>query len=427
MRNSRYSAVAIVLHWLIAILVLSMIPMGWWMSDAIADPAQQATAYKAFQLHKSVGFTILGLTVIRLVWRISHRPPAMPMTRAWERYLALGAHAVFYFLLLALPLTGWLYVSTGWAVATDQPLEVATSWFGLFTVPHLPVAEAAASVRRSLAFEAMGAHSLMAWGVLVMAALHVGAALKHQFLDRDGIMEHMIPVLKGRHDEPGRPFGRREAAATWAVALLATLALAAVGWSLGAPAAREIADAPAQPPVGAGADVSVQPGTATAWTIDASSSAIRFAGLHAGAAFNGRFERWEGKVWFDPSDLAGSRADIVIQTGSARTGDATQENSLGAPEWFDPAHAPTARFQASDFRALGGDRYEAVGTLRVKAAIVPVRLPFTFQRQGEKATVRGKVELDRTALDLGLASDPSGQWVSKAIEVTVDVVATADG
>ena len=77
-RPSRYSAVAIALHWLIAIAILSMIPMGWWMSEAINEPGSQALAYRVFQIHKSVGFLILALTALRLVWRLTHRTPGMP-------------------------------------------------------------------------------------------------------------------------------------------------------------------------------------------------------------------------------------------------------------------------------------------------------------------------------------------------------------
>ena len=105
----------------------------------------------------------------------------------------------FYALLLALPLTGWLYVSAGWAVSQDRALEVATSWFGLFPIPHLPgVAELAAGVKRALAFQAMGAHAAMAWGAVILVALHVGAALKHQFIDRDNVLHRMIPLIPRR-------------------------------------------------------------------------------------------------------------------------------------------------------------------------------------------------------------------------------------
>lgn len=430
MSAPRYSTVAIVLHWLIAFAVLSMVPMGWWMSDAIAEPGAQATAYRVFQLHKSIGLTILALTALRLGWRLIHVPPAPPVSKAWEHALATVTHAAFYVLLFALPLSGWLYVSTGWSAPQDRALAVATSWFGLVPVPHLPgVAEAAAETRRDLAHGALGAHSLMAWMVLVLAGLHIGAALKHQFIDRDGVLARMAPFLPAPQARPEPRLSPGRGAALWGAAVVAVAVVAALGWMAGRPATGL---GPAEAPAAAAAPAAgpaepVSPGTATAWRVDPQASRITFSGVHAGAPFTGRFERWEAQIWFDPADLAGSKAVADIATGSARTGDATQEGSLGSAEWLDPAGFPTARFEATAFRALGGDRYEAEGTLTLKEQTVPVTLAFTYRREGEVARVEGTTTLDRTAFDLGMASDPSAQWVSRRIEVRIEVVAQPAG
>lgn len=422
-RPNRYSHVAITLHWLIALAILSMIPMGWWMSDAINDPAQQALAYRVFQIHKSVGFLILALTVLRVLWRLTHPVPALPLEmKGWEQFAARATHVAFYALMIAMPLTGWVYVSSGWAVTTDHPLAVATSWFGLFGVPHIGFVEhAAEAVRRNIAFASMGAHSLMAWGAVVLVALHVGAALKHQFLNRDGVLAHMVPVFK--HVD-GPTAGEPTAVTKWAERL-AGLGLIAVLAFAGAIAARPapLAEGPAKAPVAVATpqDADVVAGTAQSWTIDKAQSSITFSGTHSGAPFIGTFGQWDAKVWFDPADLAGSKAVVTITTASGKTGDATKDGSLGGAEWFDPATYPTARFEADSFTALGGNRFEARGTLRIKTMTVPVVLPFTFDEASDVATVEGKVELDRTAFDLGMASDAAGSWVSKAIEVTIKV------
>jgi len=353
---SRYTPVAIALHWAIALAIFAMIPMGWWMSEAINEPGSQALAYRVFQIHKSVGFLILALTALRLVWRLTHRTPGMPAEmKTWETFAARATHAAFYGLMLALPLTGWLYVSTGWAVATDQPLAVATSWFGLFTVPHLPfIGEAAAGLRRAVAYQAMGAHGVMAWGAVVLIALHVGAALKHQFINRDGVLAHMIPVLKhedGQTAPEPRPvlrWSERLAGLGFIAALAVAGGIAAkpapFPQGMGAEGAGAEAHAAAAP---AQAEAAVTPGTATAWIIEKAASSIEFTGTHAGKAFKGRFEQWEGQVWFDPADLAGSKAVVLVKTGTARTGDATQEGSLSGAEWLDPTGYPTARFEAT--------------------------------------------------------------------------------
>ncbi len=85
--RTRYSSVAIALHWAIALLILSMIPMGLWMTSAIESPDSQALAYRVFQIHKSIGFLILALTAVRIVWRLTHRPPALPGTMSGGRLL----------------------------------------------------------------------------------------------------------------------------------------------------------------------------------------------------------------------------------------------------------------------------------------------------------------------------------------------------
>lgn len=425
LRPDRYTAVAIALHWAIALAILSMIPMGWWMSDAISEPENQALAYRVFQIHKSVGFLILGLTVLRVIWRLTHPVPALPAEmKGWEQFAARATHVAFYALMVLLPLTGWIYVSTGWAVTTDSPLAVATSWFGLFGIPHLPfIEQAAEAARRNIAFAAMGAHSLMAWGAIVLVAMHVGAALKHQFINRDGVLSHMVPVLPHANVAQAiEPSGSTKFAER-----LAGIALIAIIGIAGAVAARPAPkDVTASNPATASApvDSDVTPGTAASWTIDKANSSIQFSATHSGAPFTGSFGEWTANVWFDPADLEGSKAVVTINTASAKTGDATKDGSLSGEEWFNPATYATARFEADSFKSLGGNRYEATGTLRIKTMTVPVVLPFTFDEVSGVASVEGKVQLDRTAFDMGMASDAAGNWVSKAVDVTVKVQAT---
>jgi len=430
-RPTRYGAIAIALHWVIALCIIAMIPMGFWMTDAIREPGTQALAYRVFQFHKSVGFLILGLTVVRIVWRLAHPAPALPAAmKPWEAFAARVTHAAFYGLMLALPLTGWLYVSTGWAVSADRALAVPTSWFGLLSIPHLPwIGEASAALRRTVAFQAMGAHAMLAWTAVALIALHVGAALKHQFLERDGVLAHMVPGLP-HGDAPAAPFpGAREKwlgrcagfglvliiaqAAAIAVTPAPAPQLTAVATARPAPAATQTAPAPLP------ADSS----QATAWAVDYGASRLGFSGTHSGDGFSGRFEKWEGDIRFDPANLPGSRATVLVQVGSARTGDATQEDALEGEEWLDFKGHPVARFEANAFKALGGDRYEAAGTLTLKNASVPVVLPFTFAERDGVATVKGSLKLDRRALDLGMQSDSGGDWVSMDIGVLVDLKA----
>lgn len=178
-RTVRYSRVAIALHWAIATLVLSTIPLGWYGATFETDLAQSAT-----NLHKSIGISILALTLARIVWRVTHRPPALPDAMAPAlRWIAKATHVLFYVLLLILPLTGW------W-MSSAVPERHAFG-FGLFDVPFLPVPRGFAS-----AGPAHFVHVNLAWLMVALAMLHIAAALKHRFIDHDAILARMLPISR---------------------------------------------------------------------------------------------------------------------------------------------------------------------------------------------------------------------------------------
>lgn len=195
---SRYSMVAIALHWVIAVMILAQIAVGLWMVEAIRAPATRDLAFTIFQLHKSSGFTVLALSIIRLVWRLGHASPPLPAGMArWERFAAHSVHIAFYGLMFALPLSGWAYVSTGWSATFERFFAVPTIWFGLIEIPHLPfIASLEEGARRTLGAAAIEAHELLAYGAIALVVLHVGAALKHHWIDRDPVLGHMLPFLR---------------------------------------------------------------------------------------------------------------------------------------------------------------------------------------------------------------------------------------
>lgn len=175
----RYTRTAIVLHWLIAALMLTTIPLGIYGADVEGPSGQVAT-----NVHKPIGIAILLLTVARIGWRFAHRPPRLPETmKPLLRFLARLTHALFYVLLLLLPLSGWWMTS---AFPKRHPIDA----FGLFQIPFLPVQPSMASA--SAAHEV---HETLGWVMIVLIVLHVAAALKHHFIDRDEILARML----GRH------------------------------------------------------------------------------------------------------------------------------------------------------------------------------------------------------------------------------------
>lgn len=173
----RYGSVAMILHWLIALLIVLNFAAAWVAEDMPRPERMQIMAN-----HKAIGITVLVLSIVRIGWRIRHRPPPLQRSlQPWERILAQAVHALFYVAMIGIPLTGWAMVSGGGPV----------SLFGLFSVPALPVpTDEAASGR----FNAV--HERLAWLMLALFVLHVAGALKHQFFDRDHTLGRMTPFLR---------------------------------------------------------------------------------------------------------------------------------------------------------------------------------------------------------------------------------------
>lgn len=178
-RQPRYSAVAILLHWLLAIVILAIFAMGLYMADLPFSP----TRMKLYNWHKWAGVCFLLLTVLRLVWRVTHRPPVLPQAvtlsmPSWQMQAYHATHHLMYALFFVVPLLGWVYSS---AIGYQIVL------FGVLPLPDFVGAD------KALAEMIKPLHGLSAWALIVLAALHIGAALKHQWLDRDGLMQRMLP------------------------------------------------------------------------------------------------------------------------------------------------------------------------------------------------------------------------------------------
>jgi cytochrome b561 len=432
---SRYTVVAITLHWLMALALLSMIPMGWWMADEIKaeDPARRAFAEHIFQIHKSVGFSILALSLVRLGWRFAHPVPPLPEAMpGWQKQVARGVQVLFYVIMVALPLSGWVYVSAGYSVELERALQLPTLWFGLFEIPHLPfITGQDEAARIGIAEGSMRAHSLMAWGVIVLTALHGGGALKHQFVDKDGVLGLMVPGLGPKGEIDLAPKSRAPALILGGLVIVA--AVAAVLFAALRPG--HSATAAATPPKAAAGCVIGGPvappanaafAAAPRWEVDPAASSIRFSGVHDGRPFQGAFTGWRAFIGFDPANLDGGKAIVEIDTGCAATGDRFQESTLKQGEWFNVAAFPMARFETDRIRARDGG-YDAEGALVVKGKTVPAKFDFTLSIDGAKAVMAGKLVLRRKDLDLGQISDPGADWVSEDIPVEIAVTATRVG
>ena len=390
--SARYTSVAVALHWAIAVLILGNIAGGVFMHNL---PNASPIKYDLYQLHKSFGLMILLLTIVRLGWRVVHAPPPLPPAiPGWRRLGARAAHWAFYGFMLVAPLTGWAMVSV-------SPLEIPTYLFGVVPVPHLPFLGGVAD-RAGMEELFAEVHESLAFAMLALLALHVGAALKHHFSDRDGVLRSM---LIARRDEWAGLAG------IFAVLGLGALIYALVSPTDAAPAASGTAvPAPQASSAGGGAPL---------WSVDYDASRLGFAGTEKGRAFAGSFGEFAADIRFDPDDLEASGVSVVVAAQSASTGDANRDSTMPGSEWFATREHPAATFVSEDIRAAGAGAYEAHGVLTIKEYSRDIVLDFTLAIDGEDALARGGVDLVRTDFGLGLADS----WLNAegvALEVRVD-------
>lgn len=396
--SERYTSVAITLHWLIALAIVGMILGGWYMGDL---PDGAPGQYFLYQMHKSIGITILLLTVARIIWRVMNPPPPLPEDmNALEKTGSHLVHLGFYGLMIAMPLTGWLYSSV------SVKLDVPTVLYGAISWPDVPFVgglktEAASGVVNFI-------HSKLAWVAIGLLVLHVAGALKHEISAEDGVLKRMIPGLFGKVDKPQAP--GRGALTAFGSSLAILVIVAGASPLLGALS-------------GSGQAVSADAAFEPNWTVDKAASSITFSGIHDGNTFSGTFGNWDAAIQFDPANPAKAEARVTVATGSAEASQKLYTDSLKSPEWFNTAAFPSASVEILNISETGDGQYLSTARLTLKDATVDTDFPFSLQLEGTTARMTGQAVFQRTPLDLGQASDPSADWVSE--DVTVDVVVVA--
>ena len=169
----RYTRTAIALHWLVAVLVVAQIAWGWWMQEIPKQPV--GPRVDAFNFHKSLGMTIFALMVLRLGWRLGHPAPPLPAMPGWQRVLAQMTHALIYIALFVQPLAG--YLGSVWS---GYPVKL----YGM----TLPAWGAKAEALKVLMSQI---HLVCSFVLVAAISLHVAGALKHAFVDRDGLLARM--------------------------------------------------------------------------------------------------------------------------------------------------------------------------------------------------------------------------------------------
>lgn len=198
--NFRYGVYAITLHWLMALIILLMLASGLILGGIERIDGKSylpitgkeipfmgdgfITLYNFFNIHKSLGITLLALAMLRLLVRIGYGAPLAPIdTPLWQKFIAKFTHFALYFLMIAIPLTGYLYAST-----TGYPIDFFLTGIFIPTISALKDSNLESIFHEN--------HELLADALMALLVLHIGAALKHHFRDKDNIMWRMLPIIK---------------------------------------------------------------------------------------------------------------------------------------------------------------------------------------------------------------------------------------
>ena len=407
MPTQRYSYTAITLHWLIALLLAFQIALGWAL-----EGNNSPELFARYQLHKSIGITILLLSLARLAVRLFAKCPPASDGPAWTRGLAGIVHGLFYLVMILGPVTGWLLVSTA-------RVQVPTLLYGLVPWPHLPVG-------RALHEPAESIHGAMAWLAIGLFLLHIIGALRHQWLLGKPELQRMIPFARGKG--VGAAIGAL-ALVGGAFALGQTVypegsrpvVEKAVPMPTAAPAAPQVApafpvedEAPVEEPVKKAPVETKEP--LADWTV-MPGGRLGFTARWNGEAVRGSFGRWRAAIRFSRDDLAKSNIRVTVDLASADTGDGQRDDSLKSSDFFNVTAQPSAVFTARGIRHIDGDRYEARGTLALRGVSKPATLRFTLRIEDDKSRVAGTARIDGTAFGVG-----QGEWAATdAIAAAVDI------
>ncbi|MBN9670302.1 cytochrome b [Roseibium aggregatum] len=185
---SGYGLIAILFHWTMALMIVFMLALGLYMKQL---PLTEQSTFQLFQLHKSIGFVVLALGLLRILWRIVNPVPRLPAGMAGlEKLAAHAGHFGLYALIFAMPVTGWFMVSA-------SPWGIPTILFNIWPVPHLPVPSALGSQEQAESFFKL-LHEYGAYLLIALVIGHVAAALKHHFIARDDTLKRMTSTAPAK-------------------------------------------------------------------------------------------------------------------------------------------------------------------------------------------------------------------------------------
>lgn len=368
-----YNAGAKLLHWLIAGLVLALLAVGM----AMVRITDLQLKFQLYQLHKSMGVTVLWLMLLRLIWRFLALPPALPAAMpAWERFAAHATHVVLYVLLFAMPLSGWIIIST-------SAFNIPTVLYGVLPWPHIPsLVELGAETKKMVEQAAKNAHATMGWALLSLVVLHIAASLRHSLILKDGVMLRMLP---------------RFFRSSRGVLLVIASLIGVAGLPQGAKAQE--------------------------WAVDKAASSITFEVNSGGQIINGTFKDYQIEIHLDPDEPKEADISAAIDLNSVSTGQGVADQVLTTAEWFDTINTPVAELKAKSVKFIDDGHYEMRADLKIKGTVKRLQIPFTLQVNKGEATARAEFVINRLDFKVGPAGPVSGTVIDNNVKIVVALAA----
>ncbi|WP_421852582.1 YceI family protein [Oricola sp.] len=398
----RYGRVAQFLHWVTALLILTLIPLGVVMAELpIGTGEQVALKVWLYSLHKTLGVTVLAVAVLRIVWAaVNPKPVPLHPERRLETFAAETVHWILYAAIILTPVTGLLHhaASTGfapiwWPFGQDFPFVPKDEFLSVIT-------------------------GFMHWAIAIALAVslvgHIGGAMKHLVIDKDQTLARMtggegVPVSLPQ----AYPGGHTLSVVAAVIFLFGAIA---AGMLLGFTEATKHQFTASDPSPAAETASSDD-----AWSVDHDASTLGIRITQLGSPVDGSFSSWRADIVFDPDNLAAASVEARIDTGSLSVG--TVSAQAVGPEFLDSEAFPQAVFASTDFRAAGEGLYEAHGTLTLHGVDQPLVLPFELDIENGTASMRATVTLNRIDFDIGVPAHATEESVGFAVDVNIEILA----
>jgi len=381
---SRYDAIARFFHWSIAGLIVSQ----YGLAELAQYAQHQDKALEQLALwanHKSVGITILVLALMRLIYRLVSKAPALPSTMPlWQKTASHVSHGLLYILLFAMPITGM-----------SSAKAYSVSWFNLFALPDF------VSPNKPLAETLHLVHQILAQALFVVALIHILAALKHYFFDKDEVLQRMASL------------------GNWALFICISFVTVLV---LGRFFTSATGDSDQKLIRSNEEFLTISKSGLALWKIDYENSFIKFSGEQAGAPFTGEWKVWSADIQFDANKLNQSRFNVSIDTNSGFSNDTERDDTMRSNEFFDVAQFKVAKYIAQNFSKTE-NKFQSQGQLTIKGIASSAILTFDVREEDGKLILAGTAPLDRFLWNIGTGDWLDTSWVGRDVLVEVRVQA----